>query len=65
MTEEHVPVRLSHLLRECSVGMIVRGPDSLMVVQDVRTWDRPGTDPPRSGDPLRGLPLPEADPASP
>ena len=45
MTEEHVPVRLSHLLRECSVGAIVRGPDSLMVVQDVRTWDRPGTDP--------------------
>ena len=34
MTEEHVPVRLSHLLRECSVGVIVRGPDSLMVVQD-------------------------------
>ena len=45
MTEEHVPVRLSHLLRECSVGAIVRGPDSLMVVQDVRTWDRPSTDP--------------------
>ena len=45
MTEEHVRVRLSHLLRECSVGAIVRGPDSLMVVQDVRTWDRPGADP--------------------
>ena len=45
MTEEHVPVRLSHLLRECSVGAVVRGPDSLMVVQDVRTWDRPGADP--------------------
>ena len=45
VTEEHVPVRLSHLLRECSVGAIVRGPDSLMVVQDVRTWDRPSTDP--------------------
>ena len=45
MTEEYVPVRLSHLLRECSVGAIVRGPDSLMVVQDIRTWDRPGNDP--------------------
>ena len=45
MTEEHVPVRLSHLLRDCSVGAIVRGPDSLMVVQDIRTWDRPGRDP--------------------
>ena len=45
MTDEHVPVRLSHLLRDCSVGAIVRGPDSLMVVQDIRTWDRPGADP--------------------
>ena len=45
MAEEHVPVRLSHLLRDCSVGAIVRGPDSLMVVQDIRTWDRPGGDP--------------------
>ena len=45
MTEEHVPIRLSHLLRDCSVGAIVRGPDSLMVVQDIRTWDRPGRDP--------------------
>ena len=45
MTEEHVPVRLSHLLRDCSVGAVVRGPESLMVVQDTRTWDRPGNDP--------------------
>ena len=45
MTETQVPVRLSHLLRDCSVGAIVRGPDSLMVVQDIRTWDRPGNDP--------------------
>lgn len=45
MSEEYVPVRLSHLLRECSVGAIVRGPDSLVVVQDIRTWDRPGNDP--------------------
>jgi len=41
-----VPVRLSHLLRECSVGAIVRdGADTLMVVQDISTWDRPGSDP--------------------
>ena len=45
MTEEHIPVRLSHLLRDCSVGAIVRGSDSLMVVQDTRAWDRPGSDP--------------------
>ena len=45
MSEKHVPVRLSHLLRDCSVGAIVRGPDNLMVVQDIRTWDRPGSDP--------------------
>ena len=45
MTEEDLPVRLSHLLRDCSVGAIVRGPHSLMVVQDIRTWDRPGSDP--------------------
>ena len=45
MIEEHLPVRLSHLLRDCSVGAIVRGPDSLMVVQDTRTWDRAGSDP--------------------
>lgn len=45
MAEEHVPVRLSHLLRDCSVGAVVRGPDSLMVVQDIRSWDRPGSNP--------------------
>ena len=45
LSEEHVPVRLSHLLRDCSVGAIVRGHDSLVVVQDIRTWDRPGNDP--------------------
>ena len=46
MTDDYVSVRLSHLLRECSVGAIVRdGADSLMVVQDIRTWDRPGDDP--------------------
>ena len=46
MTDDYVSVRLSHLLRECSVGAIVRdGADSLLVVQDIRTWDRPGNDP--------------------
>ncbi len=44
MKDEHIQVRLSHLLRDCSVGAIVRGPDSLMVVQDTRGWDRPGSD---------------------
>jgi len=33
-----VPVRLSHLLRHCSVGAIVRGPDYLMTVKDIREW---------------------------
>ena len=45
MREEYVPVRLSHLLRHCSVGAVVRGPDSLMVVPDIRRWDPPGGDP--------------------
>lgn len=35
---ELVPVRLSHLLRHCSVGAIVRGPDYLMTVKDIREW---------------------------
>jgi hypothetical protein len=33
-----IPVRLSHLLRHCSVGAIVRGPDYLMTVKDIREW---------------------------
>ena len=45
MAEEYVPVRLSHLLRHCSVGAIVRGSDSLMVVPDIREWDSPDGDP--------------------
>lgn len=45
MIEDDLPVRLSHLLRDCSVGAIVRGPHSLVVVQDIRTWDRPDSDP--------------------
>lgn len=38
-----IPVRLSHLLRHCSVGALVRGPDYLLVVRDTREWvDRSG-----------------------
>ena len=38
-----IPVRLSHLLRHCSVGAVVRGPEYLMVVRDTREWtDRTG-----------------------
>lgn len=33
-----IPVRLSHLLGDCSVGAVVRGPDGLVVVQDTRRW---------------------------
>lgn len=40
---ELIPVRLSHLLRHCSVGAIVRGPEYLMTVKDIRDWtDRNG-----------------------
>lgn len=34
----YIPVRLSHLLRHSSVGAIVRGPDFLMTVRDIREW---------------------------
>lgn len=33
-----IPVRLSHLLRECAVGAVVRGPDRLVTVQDTSSW---------------------------
>ena len=48
---ELIPVRLSHLLRHCSVGAIVRGPDYLMTVKDIREWVDPQGNPP--GEPLR------------
>lgn len=32
------PIRLSHLLSHSGVGAIVRGPNGLMVVQDIRHW---------------------------
>ncbi len=40
-----VDIRLSHLLRDCSVGAIVRHGRALMVVQDTRDWDGPNTTP--------------------
>ena len=40
MTNDTFPVRLSHLLRHCSVGAIVRGKDHLVVVPDTRFWYR-------------------------
>lgn len=36
--DEWIPVRLSHLLRECAVGAVVRGPDRLVTVQDTSFW---------------------------
>lgn len=38
MTQELIPVRLSHLLGQSGVGAIVRGPNGLVVVQDTRQW---------------------------
>ena len=38
MTDEAMPVRLSHLLRHCSVGAVVRGPDHLVTVKDTTFW---------------------------
>ena len=40
-----VDIRLSHLLRDCSVGAIVRHDQALMVVRDTRDWDGPRTSP--------------------
>ena len=42
---DFVDIRLSHLLRDCSVGAIVRSDETLMVVQDTRYWDGPKTNP--------------------
>lgn len=36
--KELIPVRLSHLLRHCSVGSIVRGANYLMTIKDIREW---------------------------
>lgn len=48
---ELIPVRLSHLLRHCSVGAIVRGPDYLMTVKDIREWTDKSGQP--AGEPIR------------
>lgn len=40
MSKIRLPVRLSHLLRHCSVGAIVRGPEYLLTVKDTRAWVR-------------------------
>jgi hypothetical protein len=43
MTNELIPIRLSHLLGHSGVGAIVRGANGLVVVQDTRRWtDRQG-----------------------
>lgn len=46
MNKHTVPVRLSHLLRHCAVGAIVRGDKHLMVVKDTRSWFPRGQVPP-------------------
>ena len=38
MTNELIPIRLSHLLGHSGVGAIVRGSNGLVVVQDTRQW---------------------------
>lgn len=43
MTNELIPIRLSHLLGHSGVGAIVRGANGLVIVQDTRQWtDRSG-----------------------
>jgi hypothetical protein len=43
MSNELIPVRLSHVLGQSGVGAIVRGANGLVVVQDTRQWtDRQG-----------------------
>ncbi len=46
MTPEAIPVRLSHLLTQCSVGSVVRGQRFLMAVQDSSKWYPGGEVPP-------------------
>lgn len=45
MNEDALAIRLSHLLRDCSVGAIVRSENFMVVVQDTSRWY--GGDPPR------------------
>lgn len=38
MNKQFIPVRLSRLLRDCSVGAVVRTPDYLLTIKDIRHW---------------------------
>ncbi|VAW40739.1 hypothetical protein MNBD_DELTA03-828 [hydrothermal vent metagenome] len=38
MNEEYLPIRLSHLISYYSVGSIIRGPEYLLSVKDIREW---------------------------
>ena len=40
--EQALEVRLSHVLRDCSVGAIVRGEKIMVAVQDTRRWYKDG-----------------------
>jgi len=43
MTNHYIPVRLSHILRHCTVGSVIRGPEYLITPKDIREWtDRNG-----------------------
>ncbi|MCG8638609.1 MAG: DUF1998 domain-containing protein [Desulfobacterales bacterium] len=43
MLHTHIPIRLSHILRYCTVGSVIRGPEYLMTPKDIRDWtDRNG-----------------------
>ncbi len=43
MTHIYIPVRLSHILRYCTVGSVIRGPEYLITPKDIRQWtDRSG-----------------------
>jgi len=45
MSNELIPVRLSHVLGQSGVGAIVRGAKGLVVVQDIRHWNDQQGDP--------------------
>jgi len=51
MSDGYLPVRLSHLLRHCSVGAVVRGPDLMVTVKDIRNWNKRDGNP--AGDVIR------------
>lgn len=38
MTHIYIPVRLSHILRYCTVGSVIRGPKYLITPKDIRQW---------------------------